>query len=225
MAGSNFAQGPPLDFYHPYSHPSQADIYTSRPPVPSPNFASVVGTWPEPSGGNFQQTYASFPDNPNVLQTAPYTQHSSYLQPRSVAPQLTIQPPDAHHPQTSFESFSPHSRNALQEYHPYHPALIGGLGMGEGQPQYPPSPAHSDGAGRRHSIAVSSADSLTPTTPTAKMVSDHTSPSSAGSASRREKLSVKRERDPPRNPKNQIFCDHEQCAENPPTFRRPCEWK
>jgi hypothetical protein len=226
--GNTFAQGPPLDYYS-YGPPSQSDIYTSRSPVvPTSTSFTSVGTWPESSGGNFQHAYASYQETPNVLQTA-YSQlsNTSYLQPpgRSLPPQLTIQPPDAHQPHTSFESFSPHSRNALREYPQYPPELLR-LGMGEGPTQYPPSPAHSDGPGRRQSIAVSSADSLTPSTPTAnKMANEHTSPSSAGSAIRREKLSVKRDRDPPRNSKNQLYCDHEQCAENPPIFRRPCEWK
>ncbi|CAG8943625.1 unnamed protein product [Penicillium salamii] len=40
----------------------------------------------------------------------------------------------------------------------------------------------------------------------------------------RPRLSVRRARDPPKNPEGQIFCDHPECQANPPTFRRPCEW-
>ncbi|CAI7674155.1 unnamed protein product [Penicillium manginii] len=40
----------------------------------------------------------------------------------------------------------------------------------------------------------------------------------------RPRLSVRRARDPPKNSEGQIFCDHIDCQEAPPTFRRPCEW-
>lgn len=41
----------------------------------------------------------------------------------------------------------------------------------------------------------------------------------------RPRLSVRRARDPPKNPEGQIYCDHPDCQAAPPTFRRPCEWK
>ena len=41
----------------------------------------------------------------------------------------------------------------------------------------------------------------------------------------RPKLSVRRAHDPPKNNEGQIFCDHPECHEAPPIFRRPCEWK
>ena len=41
----------------------------------------------------------------------------------------------------------------------------------------------------------------------------------------RPRLSVRRARDPPKNTEGQIYCDHIDCHEHPPTFRRPCEWK
>ncbi|KAJ5618911.1 hypothetical protein N7510_002895 [Penicillium lagena] len=40
----------------------------------------------------------------------------------------------------------------------------------------------------------------------------------------RPRLSVRRARDPPKNPEGQIYCDHPDCHTAPPTFRRPCEW-
>lgn len=39
------------------------------------------------------------------------------------------------------------------------------------------------------------------------------------------RLSVRRDREPPKNESGQMYCDHESCRENPPTFRRKCEWK
>lgn len=41
----------------------------------------------------------------------------------------------------------------------------------------------------------------------------------------RPRLSVRRARDPPKNSAGQIYCDHPECQQSPPTFRRPCEWK
>lgn len=35
---------------------------------------------------------------------------------------------------------------------------------------------------------------------------------------------VRRDRTPPRNSNGDIYCDHQQCSENPPIFRRNCEW-
>ncbi|WEW56658.1 hypothetical protein PRK78_002106 [Emydomyces testavorans] len=40
----------------------------------------------------------------------------------------------------------------------------------------------------------------------------------------RPRLAVKRARDPPRNAEGQIYCDHPECRDNTPVFRRPCEW-
>lgn len=40
----------------------------------------------------------------------------------------------------------------------------------------------------------------------------------------RPRLSVRRTRDPPKNAAGQIYCDHPECQQSPPTFRRPCEW-
>ncbi|THC93814.1 hypothetical protein EYZ11_006703 [Aspergillus tanneri] len=40
----------------------------------------------------------------------------------------------------------------------------------------------------------------------------------------RPRLSVRRARDPPKNAAGQIYCDHPECQQAPPTFRRPCEW-
>ena len=49
-----------------------------------------------------------------------------------------------------------------------------------------------------------------------------TSPSVGGSSgSRRDSIGAQ---DPPRNGYNQIYCDHPECAANPPTFSRKCEW-
>ncbi|KAK2744179.1 hypothetical protein FQN57_004439 [Myotisia sp. PD_48] len=40
----------------------------------------------------------------------------------------------------------------------------------------------------------------------------------------RPRLAVRRSRAPPRNEMGFIYCDHVGCQDNPPVFRRPCEW-
>lgn len=40
----------------------------------------------------------------------------------------------------------------------------------------------------------------------------------------RQRLSIRRSRQPPKNTAGQIYCDHPDCHQSPPTFRRPCEW-
>ncbi|KZZ88439.1 hypothetical protein AAP_05011 [Ascosphaera apis ARSEF 7405] len=41
----------------------------------------------------------------------------------------------------------------------------------------------------------------------------------------RPTVAVKRNREPPRNSDGQICCDHPDCKDSSPVFRRPCEWK
>ncbi|KAF3482558.1 uncharacterized protein GIQ15_05317 [Arthroderma uncinatum] len=55
-------------------------------------------------------------------------------------------------------------------------------------------------------------------------MSQRISPISVGATSPRPRLAVKRTRDPPRNHDGNIYCDHPECAGDPPIFRRPCEW-
>jgi hypothetical protein len=56
-------------------------------------------------------------------------------------------------------------------------------------------------------------------------MNERKNPNFAGKATENEKPSIKLDLEPPRNSKNQIYCNHDQCAENPPTFRGPVEWK
>lgn len=58
--------------------------------------------------------------------------------------------------------------------------------------------------------------------PTAYSI-EKSSPSTAPTG--RPKISVRREQGPPKNEAGQMFCAHEDCRKDPPTFRRQCEWK
>ena len=87
------------------------------------------------------------------------------------------------------------------------------MGVGE---TYPPSP-RSD---RRHSITSASPIESLVASPI--MSKELTSPSSDGS--NRQRVSVRRNQEPPRNADDEIYCNHAECSNDPPTFRRPCEW-
>ena len=88
--------------------------------------------------------------------------------------------------------------------------------MGDGSDY--PSP-RSEGPGGPTSILVTAQQSLSPTS----KMNEQLSPGFVESA--RPRLSVRRARDPPKNPAGHIYCDHPDCQTAPPTFRRPCEWK
>ncbi|PGH17587.1 hypothetical protein AJ80_04765 [Polytolypa hystricis UAMH7299] len=40
----------------------------------------------------------------------------------------------------------------------------------------------------------------------------------------RPRLAVRRTREPPKDTSGQLYCDHPDCRDHIPTFRRPCEW-
>ncbi|QSS59465.1 C2H2 transcription factor [Histoplasma capsulatum] len=42
--------------------------------------------------------------------------------------------------------------------------------------------------------------------------------------SARPRLAVRRTREPPKNATGQIYCDHPDCHDHIPYFKRPCEW-
>jgi hypothetical protein len=86
------------------------------------------------------------------------------------------------------------------------------LGVPMDNTQGYPSP-HSEGQERSNSIAV---DNLSPHM--ANEASPEYSPTS------RRHSGGFANRDAPRNQMGVIYCDHNECASNPPTFSRKCEW-
>jgi hypothetical protein len=80
-------------------------------------------------------------------------------------------------------------------------------------PAYPPSPHTSIGSERASSIcAVAMTDDPLQTSPGL----EQSVPSPGGSISHGQ--------EPPRNGYNQIYCNHPDCARDPPIFTRKCEW-
>lgn len=91
--------------------------------------------------------------------------------------------------------------------------------MGDGTDY--PSP-RSEGPTGPSAILIAAPESISPS----PKMNDHLSGiANVPPDGSRPRLSVRRSRDPPKNESNQIFCDHIDCQPNPPTFRRPCEWK
>ncbi|GIK04581.1 hypothetical protein Aspvir_008664 [Aspergillus viridinutans] len=87
--------------------------------------------------------------------------------------------------------------------------------MGDGSDY--PSP-RSEGPGVPTAVLVPAPDSLSPV----PKMNEQMPPGFMEGA--RPRLSVRRARDPPKNAAGQIYCDHPECQQSPPTFRRPCEW-
>ncbi|KAL2038185.1 hypothetical protein N7G274_009133 [Stereocaulon virgatum] len=118
---------------------------------------------------------------------------------------------------------------SLQSYGPPRPVAtpraaarsLGHLGFGlelqmHGVNNYP-SP-HSDVSGPTSSSCLSMLPHAM-TSPSMPLVA---SPSVAGSSDFRR--SSRRSQEPPRNVQGIMYCDHRECADNPPVFPRKCEW-
>ena len=76
----------------------------------------------------------------------------------------------------------------------------------------------------REAVAASSDSSLSPEP---NNMSSIPTPSTETSTSPNQRYSVaqiRRDRTLPKNSNGEIYCDHQDCATDPPTFRRPCEW-
>ena len=118
---------------------------------------------------------------------------------------------------------------SLQSYDPPRPVAtpqaaarsLGHLGFGLELQMHDinnyPSP-HSDVSGQTSSSCLSVLPAIT--SPSMPLVA---SPSVAGSSDFRH--SSRRSQEPPRNNEGIMYCDHRECADNPPVFPRKCEWR
>ena len=99
---------------------------------------------------------------------------------------------------------------------PYTSTIHLGPGYGAEMDQTYPSPRGSDGSGDASPLCPSLPPNLSPIAPNTIY-----SPST-GHDSQNDGRS---NQEPPRNPKGEIFCSHEECSHGtPPTFSRKCEW-
>ncbi|KAI9729451.1 MAG: hypothetical protein M1834_006832 [Cirrosporium novae-zelandiae] len=150
---------------------------------------------------------------------------SSFL-PELIPPQLTIQPPDAPAPQEFdlsagstwpdqsrlfFERSPSNSSVAFDRY-----SLYQGMGVDQQGMEYP-TPAspisNGNGTSRRASSVTTIEDD---------MQQDENSVTLGKRP--RAIISHRRPEQPPRREDGSIYCNHQDCQQNPPTFRRPCEW-
>ncbi|KAI9844675.1 MAG: hypothetical protein M1837_005417 [Sclerophora amabilis] len=89
------------------------------------------------------------------------------------------------------------------------------------QNKYPPSPIGSPPIGNVFSRQTSLTGSIATNSPA---IEDSLSPMGPGTTSRRRGVSIKREGEVPRDDRGRFVCDHIECAADPPTFYRKCEW-
>jgi hypothetical protein len=106
--------------------------------------------------------------------------------------------------------------NFQQQPPPPPPQPQPSMGISDAYPISPQSERH-----RSTSIATSASphNSLLASPAMSTSQSPHNSESGT-----RHRVSVQRAQEPPRNAKDEIYCNHEECEANPPTFRRRCEW-
>ena len=93
------------------------------------------------------------------------------------------------------------------------------ISMNQAEYEFPVSPPDDHEA--------SAASSKSPVTSEPNNMASIPTPSTVTSASPNQRHSVekvRRDRNPPKNPNGDIYCDHQECSTDPPTFRRPCEW-
>lgn len=147
--------------------------------------------------------------------------YQSFLPVREGVPILTVQTPDAKYPAVLSDIYSPLSPWDVPQKK-FHSLEEEGYDLSMPDSDNYPSPASEGSGGRSH---------FKDTSPVRDRVvmnvnnSDQTSPSSGGSTVR-EKLSRKRDEEPPKNEGGQITCTHQDCSRGtPPTFQRKCEWR
>jgi hypothetical protein len=178
---------------------------------------------PVTSGGEIS-SYA-FPDhdNANVFPPAGYQTPISQAQsffPRQTTsaevPTLEVSPINGPNFSPSIDTPTP-TRHFTSPRRP----LFGtfqpqSMGISETYPISPQSERH-----RSTSIPTSASphNSLLTSPAMSTSQSPHNSESSA-----RHRVSVQRPQEPPRNAQGEIYCNHEECGADPPTFRRRCEW-
>ena len=195
-----------------YTHPSFPGTPVSR------------DSWvPVTSGGNFTSYAFSEHDNANAFvpggyQTPISQVYSLFPQQSSSTdvPTLEISPIDGPNYSPNIDTPTPtrHFRGPRQ-------ALFTNFGvptMGVGDP-YPLSPQSE----RHRSTSIPTSGSPINSLITSPVMSTSQSPQNSESSTR-HRVSVQRSQEPPRNDKDEIYCSHEECAADPPTFRRRCEW-
>jgi len=225
MTGINTGHQPPLQGLvapNPRLH-VDPNAYNCRDPA----FAGVVVSrdpWvPVTSGGEIS-SYA-FPDhdNANVFTPAGYQTPISQAQSFFTRQTTSAEVPTLEVSPINGPNFSPSIDTPTSTRHFSGPrrSLFGNFpppSMGISEP-YPISPQSE----RHRSTSIPTSASPHNSLLTSPAMSTSQSPHNSESSTR-HRVSVQRTQEPPRNAKEEIYCNHEECEADPPTFRRRCEW-
>ena len=226
--------GLPPNTFAATAGPYQAPYNNEGTAAPTASFLSRDSRWPDSSGGNFLYA-SSVPQQSEPIPTSDVWPQSQYeapypIQTSSSIPNFTVSPVSAppstqHLLNTLTSDISPNRNLSLpvELSQAYDFSMMGGAELESGGYPSPHSVKNEDVEFDRR-MSVTSQSSGAPLMSTAVATHDAnltTSPSSEGS---RQKLSIKRE-EPPRNAEGLLVCQHLECQQERPVFRRSCEWK
>lgn len=173
--------------------------------------------WSSASGGNYPTYDAYFNDNADVFppqysQPPPQAASPSHYPSTAASiPALEVSPVSGgpSYP-PNIDTPTPSTRFIDRRSHSY---FSPDMGVGDSYPMSPPSD-------RQRSTSI--ATSASPVMAGSIMSTSHSPQTSETSG--RQILAPERKQEMPRNEKGDITCDHNDCAGDPPTFRRRCEW-
>ena len=199
------------------------NAYNYNPPT-FPGTPVSRDSWvPVTSGGNFSSYAFSDHDTANAFATGGY--HTPISQAHSLYPQQTTSSdvPTLEISPINGPNYSPNIDipTPTRQFRGPRQALFTNFppsNMGVNEP-YPLSPQSE----RHRSISIPTSGSPLNSLITSPVMSTSQSPHNSESSTR-QRVSVQRMQEPPRNDKDEIYCNHEECVTDPPVFRRRCEW-
>ena len=177
---------------------------------------------PVTSGGNIS-SYAFEHDTANAFPPGGYQTPVSQAHPffpqqttSTDVPTLEVSPIDGPNYSPSIDTPTAARQFSGPRRALFHYPVPPNMGISERYPLSPQSERH------RSTSIPTSASPIHSLITSPVMSSSHSPQNSESSA--RHRVSVQRTQEPPRNGKDEIYCNHEDCEADPPTFRRRCEW-
>lgn len=203
------------------TNPSLQNAYN----CPDPTFAGIVSrdSWvPATSGGDISSYAFQGRDNTNVFTPTGYQTPISQAQHFFMRQTTSAEVPTLEVSPITGPNFSPSIDTPTPARHFSGPrrALISNFqqpSMGISD-VYPISPQSE----RRRSTSIPTSASPHNSLLTSPAMSTSQSPHNSESSTR-HRVSVQRAQEPPRNAKDEIYCNHAECEADPPTFRRRSE--
>ena len=175
------------------------------------SFTTHSPAWPQQGQSSTQHFNAIWQPGPDTTNISTPARNFTY--PHSAVSVTSHAPFSDFTPTSSGQNFYPRFVSAQPGFSNSQLLQLG-VPMDNPQNTYP-SP-HSEGTGRAPSLSVAPMDQISPQMAHEGSPSDY----SPTMHTRRDSLN----REPPRNQMGQIYCDHNECASNQPTFSRKCEW-